>query len=405
MEKKIDRAVRIYPWYAGLEGDLLFYIAVDTLFLTVVKNFTDVQIVSLNALSQIICIALQFPVLFVIRRVGNTNSVRLGALFMLLSSILITIGKTYSVVLLGRICHDVAAIFYTASVVMLKNNLELAGRRSDFVKLRAKGNTVYSAITMVIAFVASLMFNLNHYLPMIGCITTCATGFLLSFFMKDFSGSNKLALKNEKGGKNRFRYSGLVIMTLAVYGLFYPIVNSGQSDGKLFIQQHLLQNFNVEDTALVIGAVICVSRVVRVFSNILFARLYEKYQTKTGVALPVLLCTAIGLLLFGARIPGVFFKIAVMSLGYIIILFARDPFRLYIQDMLLEHTPAEQHQTLLTMMTLVMKVGTAGMGLGFSAVLLRFPMAVVMAILFVIAQLEILLSLKLYHMVEAVKTK
>lgn len=407
MENKIDRAIRVYPWYAGLTADLLFYVAIDTLFLTVVKNFTDVQIVSLISLSQVICIGLQFPVLFVIQRIGNTNSTRLGAFFMLLSSILITFGKTYGLVLLGRVLHDTAVIFHTASVVTLENNLELVHRRDEFVKIRTTADTIYSVITMLISFIASLMFNLNHYLPMIGCIIACVIGFLLSLFLKDYSDYNQITMRKEPEGNNKIHYSGLAIMSLLVYGLFYPIVSSGQSDGKLFIQQQILLDFDVEQTALVIGAVVCVSRVVRVFSNVLFAKLYEKYKTKTGVALPVLLCSAIGLLLFGSMVPSVFLKIVVMGFGYIIILFARDPFRLYIQDVVLENTPAEQHQTLLTIMVLVVKLGTAGMGIGFSAVLLKFPMITVMAILFAISVIEILLSLKLYRMIvtAAVKSK
>ena len=40
MERKLSRFVKLYPWFAGLTGDLLFYIAIDTLFLTVVKELT-----------------------------------------------------------------------------------------------------------------------------------------------------------------------------------------------------------------------------------------------------------------------------------------------------------------------------------------------------------------------------
>ncbi|MBQ1217264.1 MAG: hypothetical protein IIX85_04815, partial [Clostridia bacterium] len=105
MEKSIKRYLRVFPWYSGFTGDLLFYIAVDTLFLTIVKNFTPSQIVSVTSLSQLICIALQFPVLFIIRRIGNTASVRAGALFLLLSALFISFGPTYFSVLLGRIFH------------------------------------------------------------------------------------------------------------------------------------------------------------------------------------------------------------------------------------------------------------------------------------------------------------
>ena len=97
-----------------------------------------------------------------------------------MSSALITFGKNFYIILLGRIFHDIAAIFGTATVVALENNLDLVGRRSDFVRVRTIANTVYSVITMLISFVASLMFNLNNYLPMIACILS---GMLLIFLL------------------------------------------------------------------------------------------------------------------------------------------------------------------------------------------------------------------------------
>ena len=404
MEKKVNLFVKIFPWYHGLLGDLLFYIAIDTLFLTVVKNFSPAQIVSLTAFSQFACIALQFPILFVIKKIGNTNSARMRGLCMLVSAILITVGKNFYLVLLGRIFHDVAAIFGSASVVALENNLDLVGRRNDFVRVRTAGNTVYAVITMLISFVASLMFNLNNYLPMIGCITTCAVGFVLSLFMKDYSDYNKISYRKKKDGKAKVHYSKFVIMAIIVYAMFYPIVSTGQSEGKLFIQQHVLSDFNVDNTALIIGAIVCVSRIIRVFSNIVFARLYKKYQAKMGIALPVLLSFSMGFLLFGSFIPSIFVKIAVMSVGYIIILFARDPFRLYMQDVLFENTPKEQHQTLLAILEFSVKVGTAAMGLSFSAILLSYPMVAVITILFVLSMIEIMLGIKLYKMVLSAKT-
>ena len=79
--------LKVFPWYSGFTGDLLFYIAIDTLFLTIVKNFTAAQIVSLTSLSQLFCIALQFPILFVIKKIGNTASIRTGAFFLLASDV------------------------------------------------------------------------------------------------------------------------------------------------------------------------------------------------------------------------------------------------------------------------------------------------------------------------------
>ncbi len=399
MNKKVNRFIKVFPWFSGLTADLLFYIAIDTLFLTVVKNFSAAEIVSLTSFAQFACIALQFPVLFIMKRIGNTASTRVGAVCMLTSAILITMGKSYYLVLIGRVFHDISAVFRTASFVALENNLDLIDKRSEFVRVRASANTVYSIITMLISFVASYMFNLNHYLPMIGCITTCAMGVMLSFLMKDCSTYDKITYKKENKEKVKVKYTKFIIMAIVVYSLFYPIVNNGQSDGKLFIQQQVLLDFNVENTALIIGAIVCVSRIIRVLSNVAFAKIYYKYEEKLGIAFPVMLSGAIALMLFGSFIPQVFVKILAMGAGYTFILFARDPFNLYMQDVILTNTPKEQHQTLLTMLQFGVKITTAGMGLCFSAVLISYPMIVVMALMLAVSTIDIALGIKLYKMV------
>ena len=399
MEGNIKRFTRIYPWFSGLTGDLLFYIAIDTLFLTLVKHFSAAQIVSLTSLSQLACIALQFPLLFVIKKIGNTASIRLGALLLLLSAVFITLGQSYYVVLLGRILHDAAAIFRTAAVVALENNLEALDRRKDFVRYRTAANTVYSFITMLISFVASYLFNLNPYVPMLCCIGTCTAGLVLSLLMKDCSGYDKIFVRKTNRARVKIPYGSFIVITILVYSIFCLVVTNSQNEGKLFIQQQLLLEFDAETTALLIGAVVCVSRIVRVCSNVVFARLYEKYQGKMGIALPVMLSFSIVFLLLGSAIPTAVAKIIVMSLGYSIILFVRDPFKLYIQDVVLGNTPKEQHQTLLTVLEFGVKIAGAGMGLVFSAILVGYPMAVVMWLLLGISAVEIALSLKLYKAV------
>ena len=404
MNKNVNRFIKIFPWYSGLTADLLFYIAIDTLFLTIVKNFSAAQIVSLTSFAQFACIVLQFPGLFIIKRIGNTASTRMGAICMLISAILITVGKSYYLVLVGRLFHDVSVIFKTASFVALENNLDLIGKRSDFVRLRTSANTIYAVLTMLISFVASYMFNLYHYLPMIGCITACAIGVILTFLMKDCSDYNKITYKKENNEKVKIHYSKFIIMAIVVYSFFYPIVNNGQTDGKLFIQQQILLDFNIDDTSLIIGAIVCVSRIIRVFSNVVFAKLYYKYRGKLGIALPVMLSSSISFMLFGSLFPQVFVKIIIMGIGYTIILFVRDPFKLYMQDVIFENTPKEQHQTLLTMLEFGVKLTSVVMGLGYSAILLSYPMSVVMAIMLAVSTVNIALSVKLYRMVLIEKT-
>ena len=398
--KKINRSIKIYPLFASFTGDLIFFVPIDTLFLTVVKNFNASQIVSLTTVSLISCIALQVPLLKIIKKIGNTNSVRLGSMLLLVSSLLLTFGQNYIVVALGKVIYEIAFTFQNMANAVLKNNLELQNRNNEYIKVKTKSNTIYATVTMIISFIASLMFNLNNYLPMFGCITFCLICFVLSFYIVDYSKYNKIKEETKIKSKTKINYTKLIIVLIVSYGLFYPIVNSGQSNGKLFIQQELLLKFDVEKTALIIGAILCVSRIVRVVSNIAFNRIHSKYKEKVGVILPILLSISIVLMIMGSFIRNsIMLKFGIMSLGYIIILFIRDPFKVYMQDLALRKVGKEGQQSLLTTMELSRKIGRAIMSLSFTMILVNNPMITVIAILFILSIIEILVSVKLYKLV------
>ena len=71
-----------------------------------------------------------------------------------------------------------------------------------------------------------------------------------------------------------------------------------------------------------------------------------------------------------------------MSLGYIIILFIRDPFKVYMQDLALKNSNKEYQATLLTTMELFRKIGRAIMSLAFTTILVDNPMILVIIISF-----------------------
>ena len=402
-EQNLNRFNKLFPWFAGLSGDLLFWVAIDTLFLTIVKKFTASQIVSLTSISLITCILLQVPLLSIIKRIGNTKSVRLGSLLLLISSILLTFGTNYIIIVIGKILHEVAFTFQNMINAVLKNNLELQNRDNEYIKFRTNANTIYAVATMIISFVASIMFNINNYLPMIGCILFCFICFVLSFNMIDYSNNDCIkyeSYEKKKGKLKKIRYSKITIFIIISYGLFYPIVNSGQSNGKLFIQQELLKNFDVEKTALIIGGILCISRIIRVISNISFNKIFEKYKDKVGYLLPFLLSLSLCLMVGGCLITfSIILKILIMSLGYIIILFIRDPFKVYMQDLVLKKAEKEQ-QSLLTTLDLSRKIVRAIISLSFTAILVNNPMIVVITILIILSVIEIFISLHLYRMIQ-----
>ena len=397
MEQKIKKFKKVFPWYVGLSGDLLFWGAIDTLFLTTVKGLEASQIVSLSTVSLIICIIMQLPLLKLIKKIGNTNSVRVGALMFLIASVLLTLGKKYIVIMLGQILYELAFTFRNMANAILKNNLELQNEASEYIKIKTRANTVYAVATMIVSLIVSTMFNMNNYLPMFGCMLVCFICFILAFDIVDYS-NNKSIIENRE--KEKIQYGKIILLLIIIYGLFYTIVNQGQLNGKLFIQQQLLLNYDVAKTATVIGIIVFVSRIVRVISNMSFSKIYEKYQTKMGIIFPIMLSIAILNMILGSIIGNnLILKFIIMSMGYIIIVFIRDPFEVYMQDLALKNVGQDKQQTLLTIMELASKIGRAIIGVSFSIILLREPMISIIIILFILSIAEILMSIKLYKMV------
>ena len=131
-----------------------------------------------------------------------------------------------------------------------------------------------------------------------------------------------------------------------------------------------------------------------------FNKIHNKYEEKVGVILPIFLSTSIILMIAGSFIKKyIILKFVIMSFGYIIILFVRDPFKVYMQDLALRNVGKEGQQSLLTTMELSRKVVRAIMSFSFTMILLNNPMITVITILFILSIIEILISIKLYKLI------
>lgn len=119
-----------------------------------------------------------------------------------------------------------------------------------------------------------------------------------------------------------------------------------------------------------------------------------------GLILPIFLNISILLMIFGSFAKNsIILKFSIMSLGYIIILFVRDPFKVYMQDLVLRNVGKEEQQSVLTTMDFSRKVGRTIISLSFTMILINNPMIVAMLILFILSIIEILVSIKLYKLV------
>ena len=400
MDKKCKRSVALYPFYGGFGVDLLFYVAVDTLFLTTVKRFTESQFLTLAAIATTVSLALRLPLLWLARKIGNTMTLRLGAACLLLGAIMITFGQNFATIAVGRSLRFVNALATDICLVAtLENNLARLDREEEFLPIRARGSTFYSALTLVISLVASTMFNIDPYFPMYCCIAGAAIAFVISLLSGDYSGEAP-EKKQTKAQKKPFRLPLFLLLALLSYGILFAAISNNIGDNKLFMQQEFLKTVDLQRTATLIGGIYFLSRLARLLSNVFFVRLFRKLKMKTGFAVWFTALTGFALIIAGAFLRGFWTKVAVMGSGYVAVLLACDPVKLYIQQVIVLYTPREKHRTLFAYMGLAFSIFTALNSVLSPVALELFSMVIIPVLLLSMTVISVLVLVVLYKQLQ-----
>ena len=75
--RKVIISNSIIPWFIGLSDDLMFFIAINSLFFTITKGLSPAQISFLGTISGLAYLILQIPALKIIQKIGTVKAVRL----------------------------------------------------------------------------------------------------------------------------------------------------------------------------------------------------------------------------------------------------------------------------------------------------------------------------------------
>lgn len=385
--KKVKAFEKIYPIYFGFSADLLFWVAIDSLFLTIVKGFSPSQIVFITDFALIVSILLNIPIRMVISKIGNIASVRIGSLFVMIASVILTFSSMYPMFLFGMTLKYIGVTFYEIHSVILKNNLKSVGRSEDFSKIQTRGYTFYSLFTAIISFIATPMFNLNKYLPMYCCVACTVIAFTLSWFIRDYSG-DVAQQKDIPKSKQEFRY-GMLLPIILAFGLSYALLAASQQEGKLFVQEVFFRSFTEKQVVMLIGIMICISRVVRIVSNIVSYRLYRKIKLAIYPVLMWALLLSILLSTIGSFVTVKPLQVVIMIFGYIIILFLRDPYKVFLYDLALTKCNEEEQKSMVVYLQLSYKLFYAAFLLGITALLKTSPTISMMVLLIIVALISV----------------
>lgn len=394
MEQRLKRFNQIFPIYSGLASDLIFYVAINTLFMTLVKGMSVEQYVSLTTISSVFCIV--FRPLFdkIITYLGVTKSLRVGCFLMLLSNIMLTFGTKYFTFVFAIILVEIGFIFNSMENVALKNNLIYQHREDDYLKLKAKASFVYSFITAFISLLSGFLFSWNHYLPMYLGIVTNVICCLLSFYMFDIG--EQVTIEKEKDDHLKIHMSDILRLIFISYALLYGGVNLAQTNSKLLMQSQMLQTLSSEKVAIYLGIIVFISRVIRVLSNIYFEKLVRIFKDKMILMLSGMYLFFPILTILGYYLPvPMIFKVILMAIGFFVILGIREPFNIYMQDLSLKRCRIEEQKQVVLNLVFARKIGGTLLSAFTSLLLLRVPLIAVFYLFLILAIINVCLDCKI----------
>ncbi len=391
--KKVKRSINIYPIFASFTGDLIFFVPIDTLFLTLVKGLNASQITAMTMISLLICIIFQKVILSIVRRIGNVNSLRLGTLMLLIASLILTFGNSFILMLLYKCVHEIAVMFLNMDEIILKNNLNFMNRKDDYYKIRSKLKIIYSIITLFTALVAGKLFNVNNYLPMYLSILIYVIMLGMAFMYYE-ANSNKEDKETEENRK--VKMTSVIFFVILSNAVFYSIIKMGQNNSKLFMQYDFQKFLSVEIVTYYITTIVFISRIARLLGNIIFGKIYIKIKDKISIILTICLSIAFLLLIVGHFINVAFiYKVIIMSLGFFLILATRDSFNVYIEDVALSISDKEEQQKIIIDIEICRRIGTLILSAIFTLILMKYELIVIEFILLGLSIIEIFINKKL----------
>ncbi len=393
-DKRIKFSNKIYPIFYGLSSDLIFFIAIKTLFLTNVKGLTPSEINFIVTIGVLVALIFYLLSSKIINKIGNIYSIRLGTFFLLISAVLFTVSTNLIFFALAEVFYEVSYVFKCVDQVVLNNNLIYQNKGNDFIKIKTKATTIYSITTMIATLSTGFMFNINPYLPMFICILICFNNFIMSHFIYEVD-SNNIELKPMKKEKNKLRFNKIMIITILVYGLIYGTIYVCQANGNLFIQYELQNYLQANNVTLVLAIILFLSRISRLVSNMVFGKIYDKFKNRTLYIIYFGLGASVSLFIIGKLFFTSIYSSIIMAAGFIILLALRDPTENLLSNILLKNTKKEVQEKAMLYFQFMRRLIVFILSLFATIILVKYQLIHVYLVFSVFILLYIFIVLKL----------
>ena len=380
-QNKLHTINRLYPWFAGLTNNLIFYVVINTVWLTNVKGFDVTQVVFLDVCVSLAVRIFLTPAIRLSERLGNTWSMRLGAIFLLFTSILLTFGTEYWVFIVAMLFQAIAVVLTAIRDALIQDNLSRMHKSEDYLQVSSRTHLIYTAATMIASLLVGIFFAKWQYLPMILGTVICGVAVIMSFFIYDIEDKTVPKVEADAGSEAEANNLSLPhpikfsLLILIFCGLLYGIISLGENNGKLLLQYQLETELPVDQVVAYLGLAWFVSRIIRILVDLAYPTIHRLLQNKVVILLSLWSMMSITLILLGFFLSIDFTsRMLLLASGFALMPAIRDPLHIFCQTVLFRKVDKADRKDALVYLIVMQQAGQFLFSLAASAILLFLPL-------------------------------
>ena len=166
--------MKLYPFYNMIGLDLMFFYAIQILFLMQVKGFSASSAVLLGSFYALFAIILNIPLTMVVQKIGKRNGLVLGNIVNLVYIMMWIFCNEYFLFVIAEFFSAVAFALkgITENTLLNESIPETEKRAEIFTKISSKGYSKYSYFSAFGLLISGFLYDINPYIPLI-CAAIC----------------------------------------------------------------------------------------------------------------------------------------------------------------------------------------------------------------------------------------
>lgn len=288
----MERNVKLFPLYRIFACDMLFYYAIQALFLMQIKGLTISQVGMITSFYCLFYVIAPIPCSIICDRIGLKKSMLIGNIFLVIYCILIMILNTYIGLIFSElICAIGFSLKGCAESPFIYSSLKKLGRESEHSKVESKGDSLYFIIEGIACILSGYLYSRDSYLPIIlATLCFCISSFI-SYLFKPIARNKNINSRSEYFSELRagfkFIFKSNRLRALMIFSFMFV--------GIFSVAIFLLRVFltGLKTSPEVFGYIYAIMAVASALGAVLQKNIETKFKNKTLTSIALTFITTI----------------------------------------------------------------------------------------------------------------